>query len=332
MTGNIYLGTSERYAVDYYSTGSDDPDDPQELLMTYEYEPSDLVKGDPNEKDQMTGGTEIIVKRAKLIAVKNLTADKQLFEGVEHMHKNTQKIIYNGYIFEAVKVNKTIDEYAKNILSRILNKDFRTYVGTIETNKTENKTDDRFNNKTYEIKTLFLDSPRLGAEYRTTYKDYRGERKQINERLIELHIDVEYISNKRDSNYLYKVYASMIHELLHAIDPKSIDTEIINKLPKYIYGNEDIEAYQEQPQERQVILSSRAHTVIRNLISSHTASNRTASGVDYKKIYNIIKDLIVSGEILQRMKIVENDKNVKEFLKLCYYYLEQELGQYNGKR
>ena len=86
MTGNIYLGTSERYAVDYYSTGSDDPDDPQELLMTYEYDLSDLVKGDPSEKDQMTGGTEIIVKKAKLIAVKNLTVDKQLFEGAKHAH------------------------------------------------------------------------------------------------------------------------------------------------------------------------------------------------------------------------------------------------------
>lgn len=76
--GNIFLGTSKRFAVDYYSTGSDDPEDPQELILTYEYSLLDVVKGNPDDKDYMTGGSEIIVKRAKLIAAYNLTKDKKI--------------------------------------------------------------------------------------------------------------------------------------------------------------------------------------------------------------------------------------------------------------
>ena len=77
-TGNIYLGTSEKFVTDYYYTGSDDPEDPQEALLTYEYNRSDVVKGNPDEKDQISGGGEIIVKKAKLLSAFNLTTNTKI--------------------------------------------------------------------------------------------------------------------------------------------------------------------------------------------------------------------------------------------------------------
>lgn len=72
-TGNIYLGTSEKFVLDYYFTDSDDPEDPDEALLTYEYKLSDIVKGNPEDKDLISGGGEIVVKRAKLLSAVNLT-------------------------------------------------------------------------------------------------------------------------------------------------------------------------------------------------------------------------------------------------------------------
>lgn len=59
----IYLGTSRNFAIDYYGGSTDVTD----VLLTYEFADRDIIKGDPNDKDLMTGGTEMVVKRAKLI-------------------------------------------------------------------------------------------------------------------------------------------------------------------------------------------------------------------------------------------------------------------------
>lgn len=85
-TGNIYLGTSKKYATEYYSTDSDDPEDPEELLLTYEFSPSDIKKGNIEDKDYMTGGSEIIVSKAKLVGVYNITKKKILVESEERKH------------------------------------------------------------------------------------------------------------------------------------------------------------------------------------------------------------------------------------------------------
>lgn len=85
-TGNIYLGTSKKYATEYYSTDSDDPEDPEELLLTYEFSPSDIKKGNIEDKDYMTGGSEIIVSKAKLVGVYNITKKKTLVESEERKH------------------------------------------------------------------------------------------------------------------------------------------------------------------------------------------------------------------------------------------------------
>lgn len=85
-TGNIFLGTSTKYATEYYSTDSDDPEDPEELLLTYEFSPSDIKKGNIEDKDYMTGGSEIIVSKAKLVGVYNITKKKTLVESEERKH------------------------------------------------------------------------------------------------------------------------------------------------------------------------------------------------------------------------------------------------------
>lgn len=324
MTGNIYLGTSERYAIDYYSTGSDDPDDPQELLMTYEYDLSDLVKGDPNEKDQMTGGTEIIVKRAKLIAVKNLTADKHLFEEVKHMPKNTQKIMYNGYIFEAMKVNDSIEEYAKKVINKIQNKDYSVYEGYIKPSDTPSKPLSKFNNKIYKIKTMMdTDSPSTWAEYRTRYP------KNNDDNIIERVISLYFNKNRVD---IGTIYFQLIHELLHAIDPKSIDSRIMKSLPKYVDGVDDIAGYMQQPQEREVLISSAAHRLIRSLTSS-IIDNAKAMGIaTTKDVAEYLKVYLRSGEILKYANgFIKDEKNIKEFLRLCHFYVEKELENINAR-
>jgi len=59
----IYLGTEEQFVLDFY-TGLSDYDD---LLLTYEYEDSDILKGSKHDKN-----SEIIVRKAKLVDIKKL--------------------------------------------------------------------------------------------------------------------------------------------------------------------------------------------------------------------------------------------------------------------
>lgn len=56
----FYLGTTREFATDYY-TGLTDYDD---AILTYEYRPEDVIKGDPTSPN-----SEIIVRRAKLLEI-----------------------------------------------------------------------------------------------------------------------------------------------------------------------------------------------------------------------------------------------------------------------
>jgi hypothetical protein len=60
---NSYLGTSREYVINYFSGGTNDRD----LLLTYRYNPEDVLKGDPDHKNG-----EILVKSANLIKVEEL--------------------------------------------------------------------------------------------------------------------------------------------------------------------------------------------------------------------------------------------------------------------
>ena len=59
----LYLGTSVEFCKDYYSGLTDD----NEALLTYEFLPQDIIKGNP------TGEGEIQVRSATLVAVQNLS-------------------------------------------------------------------------------------------------------------------------------------------------------------------------------------------------------------------------------------------------------------------
>lgn len=54
----LYLGTSKKFVMDYYSGLTDYED----VLLTYEYSPDDLLSGNPDDTDG-----EITVRKAKLI-------------------------------------------------------------------------------------------------------------------------------------------------------------------------------------------------------------------------------------------------------------------------
>lgn len=58
----IYLGTSIQFCKDYYSDLVDD----DEALLTYEFFPQDIIKGNPSNDG------EIQVKQATLVAVQNI--------------------------------------------------------------------------------------------------------------------------------------------------------------------------------------------------------------------------------------------------------------------
>jgi hypothetical protein len=58
----MYLGTSRKFVMDYYSEMTEDSD----VLLTYEYDAGDVLRGSPHEDG------EILVRRARLIDVKEV--------------------------------------------------------------------------------------------------------------------------------------------------------------------------------------------------------------------------------------------------------------------
>ena len=59
----IYLGTSKKFCLDYYTGLTDD----QDILLTYSFGEKDLIKGEPNSPN-----SEILVSRAKLIGAEKV--------------------------------------------------------------------------------------------------------------------------------------------------------------------------------------------------------------------------------------------------------------------
>jgi GNAT superfamily N-acetyltransferase len=126
--GNIYLGTTEKYASAYYSTESSDPDDPQELLMVYKFSKDDIKKGNLEDKDQLTGGSEIVVKKAKLVSVYNITKKEYITEmpkivagSQDDWSRSEQHWLNNVDLY---KNSTLVKEYKKDFTYRIT-KDMR---------------------------------------------------------------------------------------------------------------------------------------------------------------------------------------------------------------
>ena len=59
----FYLGTSKDFCINYYSGGTNDKD----LLLTYQYQPENLLKGDP-----LHSNGEVIVNKATLTNIEEL--------------------------------------------------------------------------------------------------------------------------------------------------------------------------------------------------------------------------------------------------------------------
>jgi len=69
----LYLSLDSSYVIDYYSHGSDDVDDPQEVLGKYQFDSDELMQGNLSDKY-----TEFTVPRAKLIDFTYLHPRKEI--------------------------------------------------------------------------------------------------------------------------------------------------------------------------------------------------------------------------------------------------------------
>jgi len=58
LTGKIYLGTTKKFVIDYYSGGTDLVD----MLLTYSFDSEDVIKGNLTDSEG-----EIIVSRTILV-------------------------------------------------------------------------------------------------------------------------------------------------------------------------------------------------------------------------------------------------------------------------
>jgi hypothetical protein len=108
ILGPTYLGTSRAYAVDYYASGSTDPDDLEDLLLTVEYDDRDILKGNPDEPDQMTGGAEVLVRKAKLKSVESMRGTtKESFEMkiTDYLDKVASSLESRGFLKEAYEID-----------------------------------------------------------------------------------------------------------------------------------------------------------------------------------------------------------------------------------
>jgi len=64
MYGNgIYIGKTPKYVKDYYSF-REEPDDPQEVLITYEFDPQEATTGNINDREW-----EVSVPKAKVVNI-----------------------------------------------------------------------------------------------------------------------------------------------------------------------------------------------------------------------------------------------------------------------
>lgn len=108
IQGPAYLGTSRAYAIDYYATFSDDPEDPEELLLTVEYDDGDIIKGNPDEPDQLTGGAEVLVRKATLKRVEPLKAASKESSGmsiIDYLDRVASSLESAGLLREAYEID-----------------------------------------------------------------------------------------------------------------------------------------------------------------------------------------------------------------------------------
>lgn len=66
--GGLYLGTSAQFVRDYYSGLVDEDVYDGEAVLVYEYDPADVLRGDPEEEG------EVVVRRARLVDVRRGSA------------------------------------------------------------------------------------------------------------------------------------------------------------------------------------------------------------------------------------------------------------------
>ena len=216
------------------------------------------------------------------------------------------KIIYQGYIYEAVKVNDSFEKYIDELIERLKKGNFEDF--------TSNVLDNRGN----ELPITTSLSNRNNSLYYTLFNE--PEHITIKSRKIEIPSGGISLRELRDD---------MLHELLHAIDPKTYVGAISEKKwggGGYIKPKTDdngrytnLKEYRNQLMERDVHLSQIAYSIVK-LRLEHNGYDRTKKDISSGKI---LESLAGSPEL-------RNEENDKIFLKLCYTYLDRLKGN-DGK-
>jgi len=81
----IWLGSTKEYVQNYYGSGFEQepeemPEGRYEMLLTFQYDPADVMEGNPDEKpSSYDGGVEYSVKKATLTHAYNVTSKKKEF-------------------------------------------------------------------------------------------------------------------------------------------------------------------------------------------------------------------------------------------------------------
>lgn len=66
----LFLGTSKKFCMDYYSCGTEDKDG--EMILTYQYSSTDIIKGDPSHPNG-----EVQVSKATLTRIEPINKEEE---------------------------------------------------------------------------------------------------------------------------------------------------------------------------------------------------------------------------------------------------------------
>lgn len=209
------------------------------------------------------------------------------------------RIIYQGSIYEAVKVNDSIEKYAKDVYE-LLKKHVEgdpAYVGEVKDNA----------GNVLEVMTVISNEQYSNSSYQTMFVDETLS--EVYSRIIRLRVD--YSEHPESDDHYYEYYRDMIHELLHSIDPKQYVKKLVGHpsigLRSYVPAKEGFKKYRNQVLERQIQLSDRSHRAVHEIYDEYGPS--------------VVKQQITDGSILHMLTDdLRSPTNDKEFLKLCYYY------------
>lgn len=234
---------------------------------------------------------------------------------------NRMKIVHKNYIYEAIKVNQSIVEYANNLIATIRSMDLShveygktIFTGTIQYKKNTQMKPKNSVGYEFEVFAYFDENIFLPTMYQI-FRDDRDESNIIKDRKFKIPFVPGIAKDKLGfPMWLDLLRESAYHELLHAIDPKVEDDILYYKhkwslFRKYVDSSKNLAQYRNQILEKGVTLSALA----KQIVDSHS--------IDFLKtnikIPKFIEDMLP--------EYMDSLNNRKEFSKLLSHYLNEKI-------